>query len=171
MLHLFLVNLFLYLENKFLKDLYTNGVNVFNWCIWLSVYLAFYFKISNSLLVGAIFLSNCFIIIYLKYRYVSRCKMDKARLEMFLNKLQNYSISGISNSASYDFFVNERCFYSFFFLQLSWSFFYYFVRLLLVLECCSPVVDQTTALMYLIVRLRCLFCLHSYVFVIRVLIR
>lgn len=41
--------------------------------------------------------------------------MDKARLEMFLNKLQNYSISGISNSASYDFFVNERYFYSFFF--------------------------------------------------------
>lgn len=115
MLHLFWVNLFLYLENKFLKDLYTNGVNVFHWCIWLSVYLAFYFKISNSLLIGAIFLSNCFIIISLKYRYVSRCKMDKARLEMFLNKLQNCSISGISNSASYDFFVNERCFYSFFF--------------------------------------------------------
>lgn len=30
LLHLFLVNLFLYLENKFLKDLYTNGVNVFH---------------------------------------------------------------------------------------------------------------------------------------------
>lgn len=43
------------------------------------------------------------------------CKMDKAREEMFLNKMHYHTmISGISISTSHYLFVNKKRFYSLF---------------------------------------------------------